>query len=58
MQLPVKKIIYSKVYPCYEFEPYTPKMIQRGKWKRKRKCKNRQIRRVINRVLDKIERYE
>ena len=57
MKLPVKKIIHRKVYSHYEFEPYTPKMIQRGKWKRKLKCKNRQIRRLINRTLNNIENY-
>lgn len=56
MKLPIKRIIYSKVYPAYLFEPRTPKMIKRGKWKRKRKCKNRQIRRVINRILNNIEK--
>lgn len=54
MKLPVKKIINKKVYSHYDFEPYTQKMMLRGKWKRKLKCKNRQIRRLINRTLDKI----
>lgn len=55
MKLPVSKIIHKKVYNNYDFEPHTPKMILRDKWKRKLKCKNRQIRRLINRTLDKIE---
>lgn len=54
MKLPIKKMINKKVYNTYDFEPYTPKMIARGKWKRKLKCKNRQIRRVIDRMLTKI----
>lgn len=54
MKLPIKKVINKKVYNTYDFEPYTSKMIARGKWKRKLKCKNRQIRRLINRMLDKI----
>lgn len=54
MKLPIKKVINKKVYNVYDFEPYTPKMIARGKWKRKLKCKNRQIRKVINRMLTNI----
>lgn len=54
MKLPVTKIINEKVYNIYDFEPYTKKMIERGKWKRKLRCKNKQIRRYINRMLDKI----
>lgn len=54
MKLPIKKAINKKVYSNYDFEPYTPKMIERNKWKRKLKCKNRQIRRLISRMLDKI----
>lgn len=56
MKLPVNKIVCKKNYSRYDFEPYTTKMILRGKWKRKLKCKNRQIRRLINRELDKIWR--
>lgn len=55
MKIPVNKIIQKKMYSNYDFEPHTPKMIQRGKWKRKLKCKNRQIRRLIDRVLKDIE---
>lgn len=54
MKLPIKKVINKKVYNHYDFEPYTPKMIARGKWKQKLKCKNKQIRKLINRMLDKI----
>lgn len=54
MKLPIKKAINKKVYNNYDFEPHTPKMIERNKWKRKLKCKNRQIRRLISRMLDKI----
>ena len=52
MKLPVRKIIISKVYSIYDFEPWTRKMILRGKWKSKLKCKNHQIRRKINKLLD------
>ena len=54
MRLPIKKVINKRVYNHYDFEPHTPKMIARGKWKRKLKCKNRQVRRFINRMLTKI----
>lgn len=54
MKLPITKIINEKVYNIYDFEPYTKKMSERGKWKRKLRCKNKQIRRYINRMLDKI----
>lgn len=52
MKLPVRKIIISKVYSIYDFEPWTKKMILRGKWKSKLKCKNHQIRRKINKLLN------
>lgn len=54
MKLPIKKVINKTVYNTYDFEPYTPKMVARGKWKRKLKCKNKQIRRAIDRMLTKI----
>lgn len=58
MKLPISKIIQSKVYSKYNFEPWYKKMIQRGKWKKKLKCKNRQIRKVINRTLNNIIKEE
>jgi hypothetical protein len=54
MKLPLGKIINSTIYPGYDFEPWTKKMIIRDKWKRKLKCKNKQIRRRINRLLDNL----
>jgi uncharacterized lipoprotein YajG len=58
MKLPISKIIQSKVYSKYDFEPWSKKIIQRGKWKKKLKCKNRQIRKVINRTLNNIIKEE
>lgn len=52
MKLPISKIIQSKVYPKYDFEPWPNKYDFSKKWKKKLKCKNRQIRKVINRILD------
>ena len=54
MKLPLGKIINSTIYPGYDFEPWTKKMIIRNKWKRKLKCKNKQIRRRINRLLNNL----
>lgn len=55
MRLPISKIIMSKVYSLYDFEPWTKKMFIRGKWKHKLKCKNKQIRRKIDRFIKEIE---
>jgi hypothetical protein len=54
MKLPINKIIQSKVYSKYDFEPW----FKKRKWNKKLKCKNKQIRRQVNRILDNIIKEE